>query len=68
MAAKDKYDNNIRMGNRVRDLREEENGEGEVQGTDGNFILVQWDGGDEERVDGRHVVVADRRFGGTRRR
>jgi hypothetical protein len=62
MAAKDRYNNNLRRGDRVSDLRADSRQEGEVVGTDGRAVLVQWDGGQEERLRGADLVLASKRF------
>lgn len=60
MAAKDKYGNNLRRGNHVKDLRQDSNLEGEVVGTDGQYALVHWTESEEERVHGSDLVMTDR--------
>jgi hypothetical protein len=61
MAAKDRYDNNIRRGERIKDLSDHSRGEGEVVATSTNVrgrIIVRWDDSDTETsCNARDVVL-----------
>lgn len=60
---KDKYQNNIRRGARVRDMRPESKKEGEVVGTYDKAAFVSWEpDGEEETVQGKDLLVIDRAF------
>lgn len=65
MAVKDKYNNNLRRGNRVAGAGEHKGNKGEVTaGMTGKrgAVLVQWDEGEEEMVDGRSLILEDKAF------
>ena len=64
MALKDRYNNNLRRGDRVRDMRGDSKQEGEVVGTGlNNSALCKWDGkAVEELVSGQNLLAVDRRF------
>jgi hypothetical protein len=66
MAAGDRYGNNLRRGCRVKDLSDEERGEGEITATITNVrgvVLVRWDGAVAEHPHrGTDLVVIGRAF------
>lgn len=63
MATKDKYDNNLRRGMRVKDLSDSEHGEGEVIGTHGKYALVYFDDLNlEVRIEGHRLVAVGKAF------
>lgn len=65
---KDKYGNNLRRQDRVKDLRPDSRLEGEVVATAGAMAIVAWDPlGIEESVMGEELVLKNQRFGGRRR-
>jgi hypothetical protein len=68
MAVKDRYQNNLRVNDRVKDLRESEMGEGMVVGTYAPNAIVKWDSGEEETVRASDLVLASQRLGGRRTR
>lgn len=65
---KDKYGNNLRRQDRVKDLRPDSGLEGEVIATAGSMAIVIWDpDGTEESVLGEDLVLKNQRFGGRRK-
>ena len=56
MTIKDKYGNNIRRSDRVKDARPEMRQEGTVNGTYDKSASVEWDSGEEESVMGHQLV------------
>lgn len=61
MAVKDRYGNNIRRSDRVKDLRPEtDHDEGTAVGTYGLQVAVNWDNGEEEQVRATDLRVQGR--------
>lgn len=66
MPSKDFYDNNLRRGAKVKERHDGPHGEVVATGL-GNEVLVQFEGEDDERrLDGRELIVTERRLGGRR--
>lgn len=57
---KDRYNNNLRRGDKVKDLRPETHHTGELVGTGlGSNVLVKWeDSGEEELVNATDISLA----------
>lgn len=68
MSVKDRYQNNLRVNDRVKDLREADMGEGTVVGTYSPNAIIRWEDDEEETVRASDLVLASARLGGRRHR